>query len=82
LGRYIFRQDECAIYSLSVTIDGQVIHAIIEDNEEAQEKYSDSIAKGFGAYLLEKGLSFIILFHFSFEKVFHMLKNDLNRDPR
>jgi hypothetical protein len=68
--RYLFRQDECAIYSLSVTIDEHVIHASIEEHEEAQEKYSDSISKGFGAYLLEKGQYFIILLYFSFENNF------------
>lgn len=52
---YLFRQDEGAMYALSVTIDGRVIQAVVEENEEAKEKYSDSIAKGHGAFLLEKG---------------------------
>jgi poly [ADP-ribose] polymerase len=54
------KDDQAAITGLKVTTNNKTLIGQIEASDEAQEKYSDAIAEGKGAYLLSQKRSDIV----------------------
>ena len=54
------KDDQAAVTGFKVKINDKTLHGQIESSAEAQEKYSDAIAEGKGAYLLAQKRSDVV----------------------
>ncbi|KJE94062.1 von Willebrand domain-containing protein [Capsaspora owczarzaki ATCC 30864] len=53
--RYVFPLDEgAAVCEFEAEIDGQLVSGVVKEKEEARREYTEAVARGDGAYLLEQ----------------------------